>query len=52
MNIRITSDSTCDLNPEYLRAHRVEIGTLSIKCNTKKTIPQESGTPDIYAVSG
>lgn len=25
MNIRITSDSTCDLNPEYLRAHRVEI---------------------------
>lgn len=25
MNIRITSDSTCDLNPEYLCAHRVEI---------------------------
>lgn len=25
MNICITSDSTCDLNPEYLRAHRVEI---------------------------
>lgn len=25
MNIRITSDSTCDLNPDYLRAHRVEI---------------------------
>ena len=25
MNIRITSDSTCDLNPEYLRAHQVEI---------------------------
>lgn len=25
MNIRITSDSTCDLNPEYLHAHRVEI---------------------------
>lgn len=25
MNIRITSDSTCDLNPDYLRAHRVEL---------------------------
>lgn len=25
MNIRITSDSTCDLSPDYLRAHRVEI---------------------------
>ena len=25
MNIRITSDSTCDLNPDYLQAHRVEI---------------------------
>ena len=25
MNIRITSDSTCDLDPDYLRAHRVEI---------------------------
>ena len=25
MNIRITSDSTCDLSPDYLRAHRVEL---------------------------
>ena len=25
MNIRITSDSTCDLSPDYLKAHRVEI---------------------------
>lgn len=25
MNIRITSDSTCDLTPDYLRAHRVEL---------------------------
>ena len=25
MRIRITSDSTCDLNPDYLQAHRVEI---------------------------
>ena len=25
MNIRITSDSTCDLNPDYLQAHRVEL---------------------------
>ena len=25
MNIRITSDSTCDLSPDYLLAHRVEI---------------------------
>lgn len=25
MNIRITSDSTCDLNPEYIKAHHVEI---------------------------
>ena len=25
MNLRITSDSTCDLNPDYLQAHGVEI---------------------------
>lgn len=25
MNIRITSDSTCDLSPDYLQAHRVEL---------------------------
>lgn len=25
MRIRITSDSTCDLAPEYLSAHQVEI---------------------------
>ncbi len=49
MNVKITSDSTCDLSPELLRQYDISITPLSVCCGEKVGADGTEITPeDIY----
>ena len=46
MNIRITADSTCDLSPEYIAAHRIGIIPLTVNMGGVDYVDGADITPD------
>ena len=46
MNVKITSDSTCDLSPELLRQYDISITPLSVCCGERIGADGTEITPD------
>ena len=50
MNIKIISDSTCDLSPELVAAHNITLSRLTVMKGDEQFIDGETITPaDIFA---